>query len=65
MHFPIGQHRAIWPVMTEREFKKHLRDMVHGMHHPEEHDWGPEKGRVTPGRRAKSSTRAKTKRRSK
>jgi hypothetical protein len=51
--------------MTEREFKKHLRDMVHGMHHPEEHDWGAEKGRVAPKSRAKTSARAKTKRRSK
>ena len=25
--------------MTEKEFKKHLQDLAHGHHHPEEHDW--------------------------
>jgi hypothetical protein len=25
--------------MNEDEFKKHLKDLVHGHHHPEEHDW--------------------------
>jgi hypothetical protein len=65
MHFPNGEDRAIRLAMNEREFKKHLRDLVHGMHHPEEHDWGPEKGRVAPKSRAKTSTRAKTKRRTK
>jgi hypothetical protein len=25
--------------MNDEEFKKHLKDMVHGHHHPEEHDW--------------------------
>ena len=25
--------------MDEKDFKKHLRDLVHGHHHPEEHDW--------------------------
>lgn len=25
--------------MNEEEFKKHLKDLVHGHHHPEEHDW--------------------------
>jgi hypothetical protein len=27
--------------MDEKEFKKHLKDLAHGRHHPEEHDWGP------------------------
>jgi hypothetical protein len=27
--------------MTNDEFKKHLKDLAHGHHHPEEHDWGP------------------------
>ena len=26
--------------MDEKDFKKHLQDLVHGHHHPEEHDWG-------------------------
>ncbi len=25
--------------MNEQEFKHHLKDLVHGHHHPEEHDW--------------------------
>jgi hypothetical protein len=25
--------------MNEEEFKRHLKDLVHGHHHPEEHDW--------------------------
>jgi hypothetical protein len=28
--------------MNEVEFKRHLRDMVHGHHHPDEHDWDPQ-----------------------
>jgi hypothetical protein len=25
--------------MDEKQFKKHLKDLAHGHHHPEEHDW--------------------------
>ncbi len=25
--------------MDEKDFKKHLKDLAHGHHHPEEHDW--------------------------
>ena len=25
--------------MDEKEFRKHLADLAHGHHHPEEHDW--------------------------
>jgi len=25
--------------MDERDFKRHLKDLAHGHHHPEEHDW--------------------------
>ena len=25
--------------MNEAEFKRHLKDLVHGHHHLEEHDW--------------------------
>jgi len=28
--------------MDEKDFKKHLQDLAHGHHHPEEHDWGTE-----------------------
>jgi hypothetical protein len=32
--------------MDELDFKRHLRDLAHGHHHPEKHDWGPgDKGR--------------------
>jgi hypothetical protein len=31
--------------MDEKDFKKHLKDLAHGHHHPEEHDW-PERGAV-------------------
>ena len=26
--------------MDEKQFRKHLADLAHGHHHPEEHDWG-------------------------
>lgn len=26
--------------MDEKTFKKHLKDLAEGHHHPEEHDWG-------------------------
>lgn len=25
--------------MDEKDFKKHLKDLAEGRHHPEEHDW--------------------------
>jgi hypothetical protein len=25
--------------MDEKHFKEHLKDLAHGHHHPEEHDW--------------------------
>ena len=28
--------------MDEKTFKKHLADLAHGHHRPEEHDWSPE-----------------------
>jgi hypothetical protein len=47
--------------MDEKDFKKHLQDLVHGHHHPEEHDWA-EAGRSpaktpAPKSPAKSATR--------
>jgi hypothetical protein len=26
--------------MNDEDFKRHLKDLAHGHHHPEEHDWG-------------------------
>jgi hypothetical protein len=28
-------------AMNELEFKRHLKALAHGHHHPEEHDWDP------------------------
>jgi hypothetical protein len=54
--------------MDEKDFKKHLRDLAHGHHHPEEHDWGgaaPAKAAVkaapekTAGKKAAKKKRAR------
>jgi hypothetical protein len=61
--------------MDEKDFKKHLKDLAHGHHHPEEHDWepgginvpkfkAPTKIKRT-GSAAKDSTSRKPKRKSK
>ncbi|HJT86321.1 MAG TPA: hypothetical protein VJ732_00660 [Bryobacteraceae bacterium] len=46
--------------MDDKDFKKHLRDLVHGHHNPAEHDWSAS-GRVTASQapRAKRSARPK------
>jgi hypothetical protein len=52
--------------MNDQEFKKHLKDMVHGHHHPEEHDWA-EPGQAAakdvetkaPAKKSAKSVRAK------
>src|SRR4051794_33496062 len=31
----LGEERT----MDEHDFKRHLKDLAHGHHHPEEHDW--------------------------
>jgi hypothetical protein len=57
--------------MDEKDFKKHLQDLAHGHHHPQDHDW-PEGGPVRivddtarpPGVKPKKAAR-KTKRRAK
>jgi len=49
--------------MDEKDFKKHLQDLAHGHHHPEEHDWDQTAG--TPAKTAKPPKKAvarKTKR---
>jgi hypothetical protein len=35
----FGICRAGYLFMDEKDFKKHLRDLAQGHHHPEEHEW--------------------------
>jgi len=46
--------------MDEKDFKKHLRDLVHGHHHPEEHDWSQTGQPVKRARKPKSTKSVKT-----
>lgn len=54
--------------MNELEFKHHLKDLVHGHHHPEQHDGGPQPTgahkKAGKKRVAKSGTGRRTSRRS-
>jgi hypothetical protein len=53
--------------MDEKDFKKHLRDLAHGHHHPEEHDWtqsGPP-AKAPAVKTARKSAARKPKRRTK
>jgi hypothetical protein len=52
--------------MDELTFKRHLRDLVHGRHHPEEHDWGknPPPAKAKGGRRRQSARKGSAKKRS-
>ena len=43
--------------MDDKAFRKHLAALVHGHHHPEEHDWAGE-GRGKNGRTAKPAKKA-------
>ena len=47
--------------MNELQFKHHLKEMVHGHHHPEEHDWdsGPKKAVAKKAKTAHSRTKKK------
>ena len=45
--------------MNDQDFKRHLKDLAHGHHHPEEHDWSQQPARATKTAPAK---RAATKR---
>jgi hypothetical protein len=48
------------PYMDEKDFKKHLQDLAHGHHHPEEHDWNTASPRAPkPAKPAKPARRAK------
>jgi hypothetical protein len=53
--------------MEEKAFKKHLQDLAHGHHHPEEHDWDKPHilpSKETPARKSapKRKTTSKSKR---
>jgi hypothetical protein len=49
--------------MDEKDFKKHLKDLAHGHHHPEEHDWGAAaKPAKAPAKKKAAPARARTRR---
>jgi hypothetical protein len=62
-----GARIAQSEFMNELEFKRHLKDLVHGHHHPEEHDWRepgtPRKAATTHPTRAKRSAGRKSSKR--
>ncbi len=45
--------------MDDKDFKKHLKDLVEGHHHPEEHDWASPQAGGGAAKPAKAKT-AKT-----
>ena len=48
--------------MDDKDFRKHLRDLAHGHHHPEEHDWNsgsPGAARAPAKRKAAKSVKKK------
>jgi hypothetical protein len=47
--------------MDEKDFKKHLADLVHGHHHPEEHDWSPDDSGRQTGKGVKTTSQKPTK----
>ena len=49
--------------MDEKDFKKHLQDLAHGHHHPEEHDWVDPAPGAKPRRAKAPAKRATAKRR--
>src|SRR5690348_10616134 len=52
-----GRSTAVGWGMDERDFKRHLRDLAHGHHHPEEHDW--QGGQASPTAKAPRKTAAR------
>ncbi len=50
--------------MNDAQFKHHLKDLAHGHHHPEEHDWNHQAtgGKAPPKNAAKSTPKAAAKR---
>ena len=64
-HSAARDHRS----MDEKSFKKHLKDLAHGHHHPEEHDWSGAGAATAPakptrGAKAKKASPAKARKRS-
>lgn len=45
--------------MDEKDFKKHLKDLAHGHHHPEEHDWDSTPAQKKPAARKATAKKAK------
>jgi len=45
--------------MDEKDFKKHLQDLAHGHHHPEEHDWVDGAAKPEPVKASKPPAKAK------
>jgi hypothetical protein len=46
--------------MDEKAFKKHLTDLAHGRHHPDEHDWSDDSKTHIAGVAVSTSAKAKT-----
>jgi hypothetical protein len=47
--------------MDDKTFKKHLKDLAAGHHHPEEHDWSTPTAASKGARKKASRPRAKRK----
>jgi hypothetical protein len=45
--------------VDEKDFKKHLQDLAHGHHHPEEHDWEGAAAAPSPVRKTRKPAAAK------
>jgi hypothetical protein len=50
-----GNSRVPSVAIDENDFKKYLRDLAHGQHHPDEHDWAPDGKAPEPKEPAKAS----------
>jgi hypothetical protein len=51
--------------MDERDFKQHLKDLAHGHHHPEEHDWAEPQGAAAKPAKKRAAPRAASRKKSK
>lgn len=47
--------------MDDKDFKKHLKDLTEGHHHPEEHDWAAS-GQAAAAKPAQPKSAAKSRR---
>ena len=61
IHKGFGMLLAFENAMDEKHFKKHLSDLVHGHHHPEEHDWASAAKAAPAAKKTKSSSRSTVK----